>query len=700
MRVLATAGHVDHGKSALVRALTGMEPDRYDEERRRGLTLDLGFVWTRLDPDGEPLAFVDVPGHERFVATMLAGVGPVPAVLFVVAADQGWQPQSEEHLAILDALGVRHAVLAVTRSDLADPEPVRTDAVARLAGTSLGKVASVAVSSVTGAGLDELRGELARLAAELPAADADADVRLWLDRAFTVRGHGTVVTGTLGAGTLRVGDRLVTGDGAAVLRVRGLQSLHEERAAVSGVARVAVNVHGQGDGTLRRGHVLLTPDRWLSSEVIDVRVTGEPVADLPRSVTLHIGTAAVPVTVRPLGEDTARLALGRALPLRVGDRAVLREPGGSRMPCGVTVLDVRPPRLTRRGAGRARAAELADMTGRPDAGAELRRRRLMRRADLHAMGVPLCPTPGPEGPARCEGSVDTARPEGPVGTARPESPAGPARCEGSVDTARPGSPAGTARPERPAGTARPGGSVAIARPGEGDGRVSGGPVGPVGPVAGDWLVDGVYWTSLKDRLAAEVGRHARAHPLEPGLPTEAARRLLGLPDRALVDALAAAQPLLHTRQGRLYPADSPPPALPAPVRAAVDALRRDLTRSPFRAPEAGRLAELGLDRRALAAAAAAGTLLRIADGLVLLPGADADAAAVLRALPQPFTLSEARRALDTTRRVAVPLLEFLDARGYTERVDDQRRRCRAKAAENGGGRESNPPARDPRAPRF
>lgn len=166
MRVLATAGHVDHGKSALVRALTGMEPDRYEEERRRGLTLDLGFVWTRLDADaadaadapdspdapdgadsaggagnaggvgGEHLAFVDVPGHERFVATMLAGVGPVPGVLFVVAADQGWQQQSQEHLEILDALGVRHAVLAVTRGDLADPAPVRADAVERLAATS------------------------------------------------------------------------------------------------------------------------------------------------------------------------------------------------------------------------------------------------------------------------------------------------------------------------------------------------------------------------------------------------------------------------------------------------------------------------------------------------------------------------------------------------------------------------------------
>ncbi|KUN77624.1 translation elongation factor [Streptomyces bungoensis] len=612
MRVLATAGHVDHGKSTLVRALTGMEPDRYEEERRRGLTLDLGFVWTRIGgPDGEPTAFVDVPGHERFVATMLAGVGPVPAVLFVVAADQGWQPQSQEHLAILDALGVRHAVLAVTRSDLADPEPVRADAVERIAATSLGKVPAVAVSAVTGAGLDELRTELARTAAQLPVPDPGADVRLWLDRAFTVRGHGTVVTGTLGAGTLRVGDRLATGDGTAVLRVRGLQSLHEDRREAGAVARVAVNVHGPGDGGLGRGQVLLTPDRWLHTSVVDARVTGEPVADLPRSVTLHIGTAAVPVTVRPLGEDTARLTLVRPLPLRVGDRAVLREPGGTRTPCAVTVLDVRPPRLTRRGAGRARAAELAGMTGLPDGAAELRRRALVRRADLIAMGV----------------------------------------------------------------------------------------APPAEPVAGDWLADPAHWTALRDRLAAETARHARAHPLEPGLPAEAARRLLDLPDRALVDALARNTPGITGREGRLYPAGALRPALPPPVRAAVDAVRRDLARTPFRAPEADRLAGLGLTRKTLAAAVSAGALLRVAEGIVLLPGADTEAAAVLRGLPQPFTLSEARRALDTTRRVAVPLLEYLDAHGYTERVDDQHRRCRTRSR-SGGGRESNPPARDPRTPRF
>ncbi|MBC7270439.1 MAG: 50S ribosome-binding GTPase, partial [Streptomyces sp.] len=311
MRVLATAGHVDHGKSALVRALTGMEPDRLAEERRRGLTLDLGFVWTGLPPDGQPLAFVDVPGHERFVATMLAGVGPVPAVLFVVAADQGWQRQSQEHLEILHALGVRHAVLAVTRSDLADPAPVRADAAQRLAATSLGAAPCVEVSAVTGQGLGALRAELSRLARALPEPPADADVRLWLDRAFTVRGHGTVVTGTLAAGTLRVGDRLTAGDGTTGLRVRGLQCLNEDRDEVGAVARVAVNVHGAPDGLLTRGQVLLTPGRWLPTAVTDVRVTGTPVAGLPRQATLHLGTAAVPVTVRPLGTDTARLTLAR-----------------------------------------------------------------------------------------------------------------------------------------------------------------------------------------------------------------------------------------------------------------------------------------------------------------------------------------------------------------------------------------------------
>ncbi|WP_433149915.1 selenocysteine-specific translation elongation factor [Actinomadura nitritigenes] len=582
MHVVATAGHVDHGKSTLVRALTGMEPDRLEEERRRGLTIELGFAWTDL-PGGEPVAFVDVPGHERFVATMLAGVGPVPAAMVVVAADQGWQRQSQEHLAVLDALGVRHGLLAVTRRDLTDAATaarVRDDALERIAATSLGEVAAVEVSGATGQGLDGLRAALADLAAALPEPDRAADVRLWIDRVFTVQGRGTVVTGTLGAGTLRVGDRLAAG--GETVRVRGLQSLKRQYDEVGAVARVAVNLHG-GAGALRRGDALLTPGRWLPTELVDVRLHGDPARELPRRLVLHVGSAAVPVHVRALGEDTARLALERPLPLRAGDAALLRDPGRHRVPAGVAVLDVRPEPFTRRGAAAARARELAAMGPRPDGAAELRRRGLARRADLIAMGVPP----------------------------------------------------------------------------------------PSEPVAGDWLADPGHWDDLRRRLRDAVEEHARTHPTDPGLPAEAARRVLGLPDRALVEALATG---LHRRDGRLY-GTATAPELPPHVRRAVDAVRRDLAGAPFNAPDAGRLAELGLTPKLIAAAAAAGALLRVADGIVLLPGADAEAAALLAKLDPPFTLSEARRALGTTRRVAVPLLEHLDEQGYTVRVDDLRRRC-------------------------
>ncbi len=588
MHVIATAGHVDHGKSALLRALTGMEPDRWAEERRRGLTLDLGFVWTRLPRAGQ-VAFVDVPGHERLVGNMLAGVGPVPAVLFVVAADQGWQQQSEEHLAVLHALGVRHAVLALTRSDLAHPAPARNDALARLARSSLGEVDAVGVSTVTGEGFDALRTALDRLALALPDPDTGADVRLWVDRSFTVRGRGCVVTGTLSAGTLRTGDRLALGSDGRLVRVRGLQALKRDHDEVSAVARVAVNLHGVAADAVRRGDALLTPGRWIGAALLDVRLHGDPAADLPRHLTLHAGSAAVPVTVRPLGTDTARLTTAVPLPLRVGDAILLRDPGRHRVAAGVTVLDVRPPRLARRGAAATRARQLADVGEAPNAAAELRRRGLVRAADLHAMGVPL----------------------------------------------------------------------------------------EAEPVAGDWLADPGHWAELGRRLRGFVERHARDHPMDPGVPPEAARRALGLPDRALVEALVTAP--LTQRDGRLY-GSSTRPSLPPRVRKAVDAVRRDLRHAPFRAPDAVRLTDLGLTANVLAAAVAEGSLLRVADGIVLLPGAPEHAVSVLARLEQPFTLSQARQALDTTRRVAVPLLEHLDSRGLTRRLDNALRTVSPPAA--------------------
>lgn len=581
MHVVATAGHVDHGKSTLVQALTGMQPDRWAEEQRRSMTIDLGFAWTTL-PSGRQIAFVDVPGHERFVSNMLAGVGPVPAVLMAVAADEGWMPQSAEHLAALDALGVRHGLLAITRADLADPGPAAHRARAELAASTLGQVEVVAVSAKTGHGLDDLRAALDRLIAGLPAPTESGPVRMWVDRSFSIRGAGTVVTGTLTAGSLHTGDELEIAPTGTVAQIRALHCLGQAVEHTTAVARAAVNLRGLHHSKIHRGEALLTPSSYLTTTLIDVRLHGDPVADLPPALTLHIGSAAVVARIRPLGADTARLALSRPLPLLIGDRALLRDPGRHQIAGGVTVLDVDPPPLRRRGAAAERAATLSTMTGHADERSELRRRLLVRRGGLQRMGVPVT----------------------------------------------------------------------------------------MEPVAGDWLADPDHWARLRQRLGDEVSRHARQHPLEPGIAAEELRHLLDLPDRALVDALLT--PPLATRDGRVHIGEAPP-ALPEPVAQAIVQIRAELAEHPFHAPEADRLKALGLGRHELAAARRAGELVQLTADVVLLPDAIETAATVLAALPQPFTTSDARKALGTTRRVAVPLLEMLDHRGLTRRLPDDTR---------------------------
>ena len=245
MHVVVTAGHVDHGKSALIRALTGMEPDRWAEERRRGMTIDLGFGWLTL-PSGDQLAFVDVPGHERFVTNMLAGAGPVPAVLFVVAADEGWMPQSAEHLAVVSALGIQRGLLVVTKSDLADPAPAITEATAQIGQTALGQLPAVAVSSVTGAGLPELVAALDELCRSLPEPDPGAPVRIWIDRTFSMTGSGTVVTGTLTAGTVHRNDELVITPSMRPVRVCRSSSRPWMNYAAVCLSRIRVHRSGFG----------------------------------------------------------------------------------------------------------------------------------------------------------------------------------------------------------------------------------------------------------------------------------------------------------------------------------------------------------------------------------------------------------------------------------------------------------------------
>jgi selenocysteine-specific elongation factor len=593
MHVIATAGHVDHGKSTLVQALTGMNPDRLAEERRRGLTIELGYAWKTL-PSGRTLAFVDVPGHERFLATMLAGVGPVPAIMFVVAADGGWMPQSAEHLAALDALGVRHGLLVITRADLADPGPALAEGRRQLATTSLRAIPAVAVSAVTGTGLPELVSALEHLADGLPDGDPAAPVRLWTDRTFTVRGSGLVVTGTLDQGRLTAGDTLETFPDRRTVHVRALQSLHQPASSVSAVARVAVNVRGSQPGAIGRGSALLTPGRWRVTSVFDARLeqAGADRPDLPEHLVLHIGAAHVAARVRILAADgprlAARLTLRQPLPLHVGDVALVRDPGQargqSRILARVVVLDVVGQSLRRRGGAAALGRDLLAGADVPDAQAILARHGVLHRADLAAMGVPAPP-------------------------------------------------------------------AAVA----------------------DWVVDETFRTNTAKSLAALVRRYAAAHPLEAGMPSEAARRALGLPDRRLAEWLVA--PPLRLSDGRIA-AGAAAPALPPAIASAVDRVTSALRAQPFRAPEHADLAALGLDRRAIAAAEKAGRLLRVADGVVLLPDAGQAALSVLRRLPQPFTATQARQALDTTRRVVIPLLEMLDRQGRTERVDDTRRRVR------------------------
>jgi selenocysteine-specific elongation factor len=379
MHVVATAGHVDHGKSSLVRALTGMEPDRWAEERRRGLTIDLGFAWTTL-PSGDVVAFVDVPGHERFVTNMLAGVGPAPAVLLVVAADEGWMPQTDEHVRALDALDVRHCLLVVTKADLADPQPVIDEVTRRLEDTAVQPVEATAVSTTTGGGLDAVRHALVRLTQRLPAPDVDAPVRLWVDRSFTIAGAGTVVTGTLTGGTVRVGDELAVPGSDRTVVVRGLQSRGEDFASVGATARVAVNLRGVDRNDVPRGTALTTPGRWLAVDEVDVLVDATVAAD----VVAHIGSAAVATHVRRLGERAARLRFDRVLPLHYGDRLLLREPS-SRQVVAATVADLAPQALRRRG----HAAAIAATLGTPvDATAEVRRRVTVGATWLAASGLP------------------------------------------------------------------------------------------------------------------------------------------------------------------------------------------------------------------------------------------------------------------------------------------------------------------------
>jgi selenocysteine-specific elongation factor len=333
---VGTAGHIDHGKTALVEALTGKNTDRLPEEHERGISIDLGYAPLEL-PDGTSLSIVDVPGHERLVRTMVAGASGIDLFLLVIDAGEGARPQTHEHLAILRLLGIEHGVVALTKADLVDEETLelgRVEAEELVPGVPV-----VATSARTGAGLDELRAALAEVAAQVARPTADGPARLHVDRAFTLRGIGTIATGTLWSGTIGEGDELRLEPRGRAVRVRSVQ-VHDrpvERAEAG--QRVAVSLPGVERRELRRGDVLVTPGAFRPSFRLDVAL--EPLGDIPSRVQLHHGTTETVARVARVGDRFAQLRLSRPVVAARGDRVVLR--AGTTVG-GATVLDPAPPR--------------------------------------------------------------------------------------------------------------------------------------------------------------------------------------------------------------------------------------------------------------------------------------------------------------------------------------------------------------------
>ena len=589
MYVIATAGHVDHGKSTLVNALTTMDPDRWEEEKQRGLTIDLGFAWTTLK-SGADVAFVDVPGHERFIANTLAGLGPAPAVMLVIAADEGWKEQTSEHLEAIDALGIERGIIVLTRMDNGQ-RISEADVRDKVAGTSLSVAPIFAVSARTGEGMEELRGGIDKLlpADEVLQRACAMPARMWIDRAFSIKGAGTVVTGTWAAGSVNIGDRLklVTASGEHDVTVRGLHSENSAVDKAEPVMRLALNLRGVDADAISRGDVLTEAEStWWQPEVIDVRWrTGPKLDSVPRKLNLHVGTASVPVHVRGLDAEHARLTLqGRAFPLRLGDRLALRGPGLDAL-AGVEVVDMDPPLLNRRGAPVRRAQALRDQNPF-DASAYVARKEAVMKETLAAAGFDVANKPA---------------------------------------------------------------SLVEFR---------------------SWWVNAQAIARWTAQLRTLFDTHLTDHHLSDGLLLATALSALALPDDSLVSVAVAGARL--KRDGAIIRDPHAAPRDLGPAEKSVAIVEAQLAKEPFVAPDAGTLDELGLGPIELAAAERAGRLLRVGP-IVLLPSAPQQAAEILGQQPGEFTLSQARQALGTTRRVAVPLLEYMDARGLTRRTSDSAR---------------------------
>ncbi|NTW03146.1 MAG: selenocysteine-specific translation elongation factor [Oscillochloris sp.] len=619
MYVIGTAGHVDHGKSTLVKRLTGIDPDRLAEEQRREMTIDLGFAWLVL-PSGRSVSLVDVPGHERFIKNMLAGVGGLDAALLVIAADEAIMPQTSEHLAILDLLNISHGVVALTKADLVDADwlaLVREDVTARLAGTSLAEAPLVTVSARTGQGLDELRTTLDRILDTTPARIGDIGIPLLpIDRSFTIGGFGTVVTGTLSNGPLSLGQEIEILPGGLRGRIRGLQT-HKQRGelALPGT-RVAVNLAGIHHSQISRGDVLSLPGTHMPTTLLDVHM--RMVADAAQPITqndgfdLFIGAAEVRCRITLLDAEAltagssgwAQLRLEQPVVAVRGTRCILRVASPSLTIAGGTVIDPHPARHRR-----FRAEVLASLEtlarGAPD---ELL---------LQALG---------DGPPR--DMTDLLREIG-----------------------------------MPEPVARPALSQLLAN----------GQVLALSDSLTPYLITPLGWTKLEERLLPPLRAYHRRYPLREGMPREELRQRLRLNPHALSFFLAEAvhRTLIGCNDTSVWVAGHCAEPNPA-ARHALDAALAMMARTPYSPPTPE------IDTELLAWAIEHHLLVRVATDVFFLSATYSELLAWVRTrinAEGSISVSQLRDRFGSTRRYALAFLEHLDERKITRREGEGRVLC-------------------------
>jgi selenocysteine-specific elongation factor len=623
--ILATAGHVDHGKSALIKALTGTDPDRLPEEKLRGITIDLGFAHLELrDPADAAspivLGIVDVPGHEDFVKNMVAGVGSIDLALLVVAADDGWMPQTEEHLQILTYLGVTRAVIALTKIDLAQNEEATIAAVrARLAGTPFADAPIVPTSVVSSRGFDDLKSALVRVLANTPPPADIGKPRLAVDRVFKLQGIGTVVTGTLSGGVLKRGQSVAVQPSGKSARVRNIQSHGRDVEAITPGSRTALNLSLDAVEDIHRGDVVTLAEFSGSSEVLDVTIEISPrashaIKDGAR-VHAHHGSGAVAArvafredtTLAPGQRSVAQLRLEAPAFAFACDRFILRDWAERLTLGGGIILDPEANRRTFRTDERssflaARAAAPADaaafVASRVVYSGATRTPQLLQRSRFSAAAI-----------ADAVSQLTKA------------------------------------------------GSIIV---------------------AGDLVVDAAKWSALRRKSIEVIDARHRAHPEESGLPLNDLRAALqnDLPVGEIFEPLVAD---LCTkdfiRSGAALRRASHRPALTPQLQAAGGKIRALLAAKPLDPPSKKDLAPDIASQQALRYLIQSGELIDINVEIVMTAEAVKQATTMVRDFIRkggPATTSDLRQMLGNSRRVAIPLLERLDRDGVTVRQGDKR----------------------------